>query len=780
MKKYGLFIMLFLISSMVSAQDTVRPARKHAETSFFADSTGPGRSDYLEGFENIFQTLNKVPVITASFLELTAIRDHLAQSDSTLAILKARLSVSDKALTIRNLQMYNTLLDELDNNISSYTDNLADYSDTLKQIKTQILVLRQDTLIGRISRDTSLRTTFIPQLQQLRTKWKLADSLLRKNTAEVNDLKAHASANAIIVAELLYRTDAGLKALGINAFKKEQTYLWESSASNLDTSTYKNSSRDERRLTRYYFTNTSSNRHWLLLTCLLFFYWIWYNFRSLKRLNKIDAINSFGFRYISRLPIAVSLLFLLNLAPLFDLHAPAVYIEFTQSLSMLLLMIIFWKCFSRKVFMQWCVFICLFLLSSMFRTIDTMLTLQRWISFSLNLASIVYGLYFLFISLKNTELKALKFVIFSVALFVFLSLLAMLCNLFGRTTLSDILSLTAFYALAQSVSLAVFVQTIVEAFLLQIQSSRIRKHYPEYFESKTITRSIFRVATILAIVLWLIVFTTNLNLYDTLNDWMANTFTAARHVGNTTFTFSGIVLFLGIIWAANFLQRFIAYFFGDTGDDAAIDDKGQRSKLLITRLILLIAGFLMAVAASGLPLDKITVLLGALGVGVGLGLQSIVNNFVSGIILIFDRPLRIGDTVEIGDKKGKVKEISIRSSTLLTDNGAEVIIPNGDILSHNIVNWTLSNNHVRAMLTFTIDRTEHTADIPSDIKEIIRANPNVLARKEPEIVMSTINAKSLEMKVYFWSRDISQNDLTSSEIRSAIYSYFEQKGLEVA
>src|SRR6202000_317006 len=127
------------------------------------------------------------------------------------------------------------------------------------------------------------------------------------------------------------------------------------------------------------------------------------------------------------------------------------------------------------------------------------------------------------------------------------------------------------------------------------------------------------------------VFTTNLGLFDSINDMLTDLFTRSRQVGSFSFTIGGLVLFLGIIWLANFLQRFIAYFFGDTGDDAAMDDRGQRSRLLVTRLVLLIGGFLLAVAASGLSVDRITVILGALGVGVGLGLQNIVNNFVSGI-----------------------------------------------------------------------------------------------------------------------------------------------------
>jgi len=134
------------------------------------------------------------------------------------------------------------------------------------------------------------------------------------------------------------------------------------------------------------------------------------------------------------------------------------------------------------------------------------------------------------------------------------------------------------------------------------------------------------------------VFTTNLNIYETLSDTITQFLTLPRTIGSFTFTLSGALLSVGIIWIANFLQKYIAFFFGDVGDDASFDNKGQRSRLLVTRLILLTLGFLLAVAASGLSMDRITVVLGALGVGIGLGLQSIVNNFVSGIILIFDVP----------------------------------------------------------------------------------------------------------------------------------------------
>jgi small-conductance mechanosensitive channel len=324
------------------------------------------------------------------------------------------------------------------------------------------------------------------------------------------------------------------------------------------------------------------------------------------------------------------------------------------------------------------------------------------------------------------------------------------------------------------------VRLIVESFLLQVQTSRISKNYPAEFDNHFISTSIRRFSMIIAIILWLIVFTINLNLFDTINDILVDLLTRTRKVGNFNFTIGGILLFLGIIWFANFLQKYIAYFFGDTGDDAAIDDKGQRSRLMVTRLILLIAGFLLAVAASGLAVDRITVILGALGVGVGLGLQNIVNNFVSGVILIFDRPLRIGDIVDIGDKRGRVKGIGIRSSTLLTEDGAEVIIPNGDLISQKIVNWTLSNNHARVSLTIPIEKPEISDSIDlAAIKKMISENQDVIRSREPEILINPVNSKTSEIKIFFWVDDFSRETIIAGDVRRSVYKYLEGKGLVV-
>jgi small-conductance mechanosensitive channel len=279
------------------------------------------------------------------------------------------------------------------------------------------------------------------------------------------------------------------------------------------------------------------------------------------------------------------------------------------------------------------------------------------------------------------------------------------------------------------------------------------------------------------VIIWLIVFTTNLNIYNYISTHVSSVLNKARQLGSFNFTYGGVILFVLILYIANLLRKYIGYFFGDIGDEAIFDNKGGRSRLMVIKLLLLVAGFLMAIAASGLAIDKITVILGALSVGIGLGLQSIVNNFVSGIILIFDRTVNIGDTVEIGDKKGRVRQISMRSSTLLTADGAEVIIPNGAILSNSFVNWSLNENYIRVDLTFTVDKI--SKDMREEITKIIKSLDDVVKKKEPEILINTVTSQSTQLKIYFWCDDVIERDRARSEAYPAVSRYLEEQGIKI-
>jgi small-conductance mechanosensitive channel len=135
-----------------------------------------------------------------------------------------------------------------------------------------------------------------------------------------------------------------------------------------------------------------------------------------------------------------------------------------------------------------------------------------------------------------------------------------------------------------------------------------------------------------------------------------------------------------------------------------------------------------------------------------MGLQNIVNNFVSGVILIFDGSLQIGDEIEVSGQAGKVKEIGLRASTINTADGAEVIIPNGNILSQNIVNWTFSNDQRRVMIEISLTGEELDANVISElINKTISAIPHVIGTKKPVILFSKVKPGACVLTIRFWS-----------------------------
>ncbi|MEH6306702.1 mechanosensitive ion channel [Olivibacter sp. CPCC 100613] len=772
------FCILFVFFTVtVSAQGSMSMNRSKYDSSLLADTNMLSTGDYLEGLERVYETLNKVPTVTASFGRISEIKNKLAADDSTINLLKERLSLNVRTFNLQNLQMFRTLLNEMTDNANGYNEVIVSYDKDLDGTKKEIAALRKDTVIRQIFRTRALRDSFSVQIKALRIKRAGTDSIIREATNTLNDLRAHIASNELAIQELLYQTNVQLKSIGPKAFLKEKRYLWEkrSSATDAKYPEFNQMFDSEKKINTYYFKNTRSNRVLLLFTGTLFFIWVFYNFKSVKNHGKMDILEDLNLRLIAPLPVLSSLALILALAPIFDLQAPTLYLELTQFLLLITLTVVFFKRLPKDTLLSWGIFVILFFALSLVGLLGFSSHVQRWMILLINLLSTVFAV----LALK--KLKPIngnyRILVFAGTLYMLFNGLAIIANIFGRTTLMQIFYTTGVYALLHTVALIVVLRLITEAFLLQVKASRMRKHYSDHFEWEGISREFSSIMAYLAVFIWFVLLTAHLDILEFFSEAIGSFLSTARKIGSFSFTFGGVLLFLGIIWTANFLQKYVAYFFGETGDDTIESANAEHSRLLITRLVLLIAGFLLAVAASGLPVDKITVVLGALGVGIGLGLQSIVSNFVSGIILIFDRTIRIGDVVELGNKKGKVKEIGIRSSTLLSDDGAEIIIPNGDILSNNIINWTLSNNNIRVNLTVTIAKPYDKEEVVEMIKKIIMDNEHVFKRKTPSIIISPLNGKWSTVKIFFWC-NLNNTDTPKSTISETVYQQLAEKNIE--
>ena len=195
--------------------------------------------------------------------------------------------------------------------------------------------------------------------------------------------------------------------------------------------------------------------------------------------------------------------------------------------------------------------------------------------------------------------------------------------------------------------------------------------------------------------------------------------------------------------------------------------------------LLMVIVVLAAVNAGGIELNKFTVLTGAFGVGIGFGLQNIINNFVSGLILQFERPIHIDDILEVDNNMGKVTRIGVRSSTIQTFQGAEVILPNATLISSKVINWTLSESRRRRELPVGV---AYGSD-PKLVLEILRGAAGkhelVLTKPEPMAYFKGFGDFTLDFELHFWVMQENNGLLITSEVALAIMQSLNEAGIEI-
>ena len=198
----------------------------------------------------------------------------------------------------------------------------------------------------------------------------------------------------------------------------------------------------------------------------------------------------------------------------------------------------------------------------------------------------------------------------------------------------------------------------------------------------------------------------------------------------------------------------------------------------VTYYILLLLVFLAALTDAGVELNKFTVVTGALGVGVGFGLQNIVNNFVSGLILLFERPIRVGDSVETGGLLGTVMRIGARSSTLQTFQGSEVIVPNSNLLSNQVINWTLSSPLRCVQIPVGIAYGTDPEPVLKLLVEVAESNPEVMRDPQPTAYFLGFGDSALNFELRFWAGGDTWFQL-KSDVTIGVARALREAGIEI-
>lgn len=205
-------------------------------------------------------------------------------------------------------------------------------------------------------------------------------------------------------------------------------------------------------------------------------------------------------------------------------------------------------------------------------------------------------------------------------------------------------------------------------------------------------------------------------------------------------------------------------------------------QLSIARLVhyaILTMSFFVMLRVLGFKIEQITLLGGALGVGIGFGLQAIVNNFASGLILLFERPIKVGDTIQIGSEFGEVKKLGLRATIIQTFDNAEIVVPNSDLVTGQVVNWTLANRKVRVRVPVGVAYGSEVAKVMDILKGCAEANPMVLNTPKPVVFFLAFGASSLDFELRVWIPDFLEKTQVLSDLNQDIEAEFALNSIEI-
>jgi potassium-dependent mechanosensitive channel len=199
----------------------------------------------------------------------------------------------------------------------------------------------------------------------------------------------------------------------------------------------------------------------------------------------------------------------------------------------------------------------------------------------------------------------------------------------------------------------------------------------------------------------------------------------------------------------------------------------------LIKFFIITFGFIIGLIAIGFELDQLTILLSAFGVGIGFGLQNIFNNLISGIIMVFEKPLQVGDVVQVGALIGTVKQIGIRSTVVGSFDGSDIIVPNGNLISTDLINWTHSDTRRRMTLKIGVVYGTDPQKVIDLLLSVADRQENILKKPKPFALFKEFGEYTLKFELMCWTDDIDNWIFIASDLQVAVNNAFKEAGISI-
>lgn len=734
--------------------------------------------------------MKRIDFYTTSFTEISKELNNgfdTLEISENLPLIEKRLQDADeyKLLTYRSLNTLSDYFATAQKQLNKWEEKLDLYNSSLVQMRELITGLTTDSTFQKFPTDSLLRNRFFARLNDLGGKWNKIDSISSDAALKISFLQGRVSTLQAKIDDFNDEVVISLKRLSDKTFTNEYDYLWDLKLTSF-WSDLKDGIFTTIRINYKIIANYLKYSYKVHLINLLLFVilaiWLKKNRNTLLKTYDKDNGSFKQAKLVSKYPIIAALTVTCTIGPFFYYHPPIILNQIYLITLMICVGILMRRIYQNWLIKNWFLYLAFVILYSFGNLYFQVFVSERVLFFLISTLVFYTSIKIYKSHFYQIPEKYKSWAVLVLYLYFALLITSIIGNVFGRYSVAKIAGTTALFTMVEAACLILFIKIITEGIFLQMEVGKIHiNRISSYLDFKNLKNRIGNFLRVVSVFLILIYFTQNLNVFDSIYDQIFDFLQLERKIGNTTFTFVGFFLFVIIIYLSTVVSKVISYFLEFADEHALKTSRKAKysSSILLVRLTIWIIGFLIAIAASGVPLDKITIIIGALGVGIGFGLQNIVNNVVSGIVMVFEKPIQVGDLVEVGGKTGTVSAMGIRASKILTLEGSEVIIPNGDILSDNLINWTLSNTHKRISLEVGVAYGTDIEKVKSIFKSIIDSNKEVIKLPAPLILLDSFGDSSVNFRILCWVSDIDNWLTIKSVLMSTIFEEFYKQNIKI-
>ncbi len=356
--------------------------------------------------------------------------------------------------------------------------------------------------------------------------------------------------------------------------------------------------------------------------------------------------------------------------------------------------------------------------------------------------------------------------------------------------ISLIANLTGFYLLALKLAHATLISlTLFMAFMiisvvingLIVMFVRRRslhsKHLLESYANQIEGNLKFIVSTFL-LVYWIYLVLKQFEITYFVKEHFDAAMAMSWQIGDVTLSVGSLVDFFIVLAVTSFMTRFVRIILDLEVFSRYELPRGMPTAIqMMIRYLIITVGLLFSLSVLGIQMSDLSLLAGALGVGIGFGLRNIMANFVSGVLMIFERPVQLGDVVEVDNIFGDVQRIGIRATTIKTYDGSEVIVPNADFITKEVTNWTLSSKLRRVKMAYKVAFGNNPREVIKIMHAVVDTHPGIMTDPAPKVLFEGYGDYYLEFTVYFWVEERLLD--IKSETAIAVYEALSKAGIEM-